>query len=280
MNSTEEPRRRPRWPLITAFTVPPVIFAVVLTAAFGGANTNGSDLWVGATEFGPTSKAPEGAVQVIHVALHDIGAQCLKPRPALREIASDVDLIIAFSQQYPAGRFPIDDETATASSLLLVTIEAVKACSSGAGSSEGFAPMTSSLPLVKKTLRPALPVGYRPSRPSRRSGVLALTHELATRGPAPARAVRDARPSPITTRRRARRLGRTYDALRPSGRRQIGGHLKECRADPKSGGELLVVAGQRLRTSPLATTPSPGFGEAPNLDGTFGPVQTFDLGPV
>ena len=128
MNSTEEPARRPRWPLIAAFAVPPVIFAALLTTALAGVGSNESDLWVGATEFGPTSKAPEGAVQVIHVALHDIGAQCLKPRPALREIASDVDLIIAFSQQYPAGRFPIDDETATASSLLLVTIEAVKAC--------------------------------------------------------------------------------------------------------------------------------------------------------
>ncbi len=48
--------------------------------------------------------------------------------PDLGVIASDVDIIIAFSARYPVGRFPIDDETATASSLLLVTLEAGKDC--------------------------------------------------------------------------------------------------------------------------------------------------------
>lgn len=128
MNSTEEPAKRPRWPVIAAITGPPVIFAALLTTALAGVGSNESDLWVGATDFGPTSEAPAGAVDVIHDALHLIGAQCLKSHPDLRAIASDVDLIVAFSQKYPVGRFPIDDETATASSLLLVTSEAVKGC--------------------------------------------------------------------------------------------------------------------------------------------------------
>lgn len=64
----------------------------------------------------------------MHNARHDIGAQCLTSNPDLGVIASDVDLIIAFSRRYPVGRFPIDDEPATASSLLLVTREAVTDC--------------------------------------------------------------------------------------------------------------------------------------------------------
>jgi hypothetical protein len=85
-------------------------------------------MWVGASEYGPTSTAPPADVQVIHSALHDIGAQCLERNPDRRIIAVDVDLIIAFSNRYPVGRFPIDDETATASSLLIVTREAIKNC--------------------------------------------------------------------------------------------------------------------------------------------------------
>lgn len=129
MSSRASPPKRPRWPLIVALTVPPVLLGALLTTALAGPSSSEGDLWVGATDYGPTSEAPATAVQVIHDALHDIGAQCLKTRPDLRAIASDVDLIIAFSQRYPVGRFPIDDETATASSLLLVTSESVKDCS-------------------------------------------------------------------------------------------------------------------------------------------------------
>ena len=129
MSATVVPPKRPRWPLIAAIAVPPVLIGALLIAALTGTSSRESDLWFGATDYGPTSTAPATAVQVIHEALHDIGAQCLKTPPDPRAIASDVDLIIAFSEQYPVGRFPIDDETATASSLLLITREAVKDCS-------------------------------------------------------------------------------------------------------------------------------------------------------
>jgi hypothetical protein len=128
MTSSAVTPKRPRWPLILALTVPPIIIGALLTTALAGPRSSETDLWVGATDYGPTSKAPAGAVQIIHAALHDIGAQCLKTPPDLRAIASDVDLIIAFSQRYPVGRFPIDDETATASSLLIVTRQAIKDC--------------------------------------------------------------------------------------------------------------------------------------------------------
>lgn len=120
-----------RWPLIAAITIPPIIIGALLASAVlpGNRPAEPGDLWVGATEYGPTSTAPPADVQAVHDALHDIGTQCLTTNPNLEAIATDVDRIIAFAQRYPVGRFPIDDETATASSLLLVTREAVKDCS-------------------------------------------------------------------------------------------------------------------------------------------------------
>ncbi len=85
-------------------------------------------MWVGATSYGPASTALPSSVEAVHKALHDIGEQCLETTPDLGKIGSDVDLIITFSLRYPTGRFLIDDETANASSLLLVTREAVKPC--------------------------------------------------------------------------------------------------------------------------------------------------------
>ena len=86
------------------------------------------DMWVGATPFGPSSTAPPADVQVVHDALHDIGAECLKSSPDFAMITMNVDSIIAFTERYPVGRFPIDDETATAVSLLVVAREATKDC--------------------------------------------------------------------------------------------------------------------------------------------------------
>lgn len=128
MSSTPVPPRRPRWPLTIALTVPPVLIGGLVTVALAGPRSTEADLWVGAADYGPTSEASASAVQVVHDALHDIGTQCLETHPDVRTIASDVDLIIAFSQRYPVGRFPIDDETATASSLLIVTRYAIEDC--------------------------------------------------------------------------------------------------------------------------------------------------------
>lgn len=127
MRRVVSPHRRPRWPVVLAILVPPLAVAAVW-AANSSPEPEGQDLWVGASPFGPASMAPAGEIEVVHLALHDIGARCLTDDPDLGAIAADVDRIIDFSRQYPVGRFPIDDETATASSFLLITREAVKTC--------------------------------------------------------------------------------------------------------------------------------------------------------
>jgi hypothetical protein len=119
---------RPRWPLILAILAPPVLAGAILVPLLWSNEPASENLWVGATPYGPISTAPPAAVQVAHHALHDIGAECIKPTPDLQTITADVDSIISFAKRYPVGRFPIDDETATASSLLLVTREAVNDC--------------------------------------------------------------------------------------------------------------------------------------------------------
>ncbi len=130
MTKSTAATKRPSWPLVLAIVGPPVvIFAVALPMLLVGAKTERGNLWIGATPYGPTSTAPATDVRVVLDALHDIGAQCRKPTPDPTVIDSDVTTITGFAKRYPVGRFPIDDETATASSLLIVTREAVKNCS-------------------------------------------------------------------------------------------------------------------------------------------------------
>ncbi len=121
---------KPRpWLLIAAIAVPPVILAsLLLPSLLAGTGSVSNNLWVGASAYGPTSKSPRSAVEVVHKALHDIGTQCRRSVPEAGVIRSDVALIIAFSAKYPVGRFPIDDETATPSTLLNVTRDAVQVC--------------------------------------------------------------------------------------------------------------------------------------------------------
>ena len=128
MSPTTDRGKQSPWLLIVAVLAPPVIVGTILIPALFETGPVAEDMWVGANNYGPTSTAPAADIQIIHDALHDIGAQCLEATPDLDIIAADVGLIIAFSARYPVGRFPIDDETATASSLLLVTREAVKDC--------------------------------------------------------------------------------------------------------------------------------------------------------
>lgn len=80
------------------------------------------------------SGAPDNEVQRVHEALHRIGSLCgAKGRntpPAGMD--ANVAVILSFATRYPAGRFPIDDETGTALSLLMVTREAVRDCAPAA----------------------------------------------------------------------------------------------------------------------------------------------------
>jgi len=63
-----------------------------------------------------------------HEALHAVGDQCRQANPDPRSISASLSVIISFALRYPVGRFPIDDETATAASLLSVTREVVAEC--------------------------------------------------------------------------------------------------------------------------------------------------------
>jgi len=131
MNSVSGPPRHTRWVLALAIAVPPLALAALLATVIATDTTQSGDLWVGAADYGPASDAPPDEVQTAHDALHDIGTRCRADQPDLSAIAVDVDLVIEFARRYPTGRFPIDDETATSSSLLLVTSEAVTDCAPG-----------------------------------------------------------------------------------------------------------------------------------------------------
>jgi hypothetical protein len=128
--STRNRGSKPRpWLLIAAIAGPPVILAsLLLPSMLAGTGSASNNLWVGTSAYGPTSKAPRPAVEIVHKALHDIGTQCRRSVPQAGVITSDVTLIIAFSAKYPVGRFPIDDETATPSTLLGVTGDALQVC--------------------------------------------------------------------------------------------------------------------------------------------------------
>lgn len=78
-----------------------------------------------------TSAAPAAAVRDIHQALHSIGRECRLPPAARGKAAIDADVrtILRFVRRYPTGRFPIDDETGSPLSLLLVTRQALVDCS-------------------------------------------------------------------------------------------------------------------------------------------------------
>jgi hypothetical protein len=76
----------------------------------------------------PTVSATAAEIQAAHDALHHIGEECAAPGDTSPDVATDVATITAFAARYPVGRFPIDDETGTAVSLLLVTRQALEGC--------------------------------------------------------------------------------------------------------------------------------------------------------
>ncbi|MET4705920.1 hypothetical protein ABIB54_003426 [Frigoribacterium sp. UYMn621] len=104
--STRNRGSKPRpWLLIAAIAVPPVILAsLLLPSMLAGTGSAPNNLWVGASAYGPTSKAPRSAIEIAHKALHDIGTQCRRSVPEAGVITFDVTLIIAFSTKYPVGR--------------------------------------------------------------------------------------------------------------------------------------------------------------------------------
>jgi hypothetical protein len=122
---------RPRWPVAAAIMAPPVLVAVVVVGFGLPADPSPSapgDMWVGGSGPGPASTAVPGDVDAAHQALHSLGDQCRSAAPDSGAILASVDAIAGFALRYPVGRFPIDDESATADSLLRVTRETLTGC--------------------------------------------------------------------------------------------------------------------------------------------------------
>lgn len=78
----------------------------------------------------PVSNAPAVEITRVHNALHRIGAQCREAPVAGRQARIDraVEEVLSFVRRYPEGRFPIDDETGTPLSLLLVVRDELRGC--------------------------------------------------------------------------------------------------------------------------------------------------------
>lgn len=83
------------------------------------------------TSYG-TAPAPE--VARVHAALHDFSTWCTPTAGARarQRLQRDAALIVAFARRHPRARFPIDDETGTTVSLLLVTRQELRNCAPAA----------------------------------------------------------------------------------------------------------------------------------------------------
>ncbi|WP_280909020.1 hypothetical protein [Streptomyces sp. SAI-090] len=130
-------RRRPGLrPTVAAAVVVALTAAVVLALRDG---SGGGGRSAATTEPSPSASAvtpPAAQVRPVHEALHDIDAVCRAEGGGGGEQASltrDVDTIIDFSRRYPDARFPIDDETGSTLSLLLVTRQSMRECAPDLG---------------------------------------------------------------------------------------------------------------------------------------------------
>lgn len=72
---------------------------------------------------------PSAEVDAAHQALHDLGDACAEePSPSLPDVSQATDALLRFATRHPDGRFPIDDETGTTLSLLLVVRDELSTC--------------------------------------------------------------------------------------------------------------------------------------------------------
>lgn len=88
----------------------------------------------GPTDTAASSTPPPVEVRQVHETLHGFRAWC---RPgadtqARRQLERGARMIVRFARHYPQARFPIDDETGTALSVLLVTRNELRECAPAA----------------------------------------------------------------------------------------------------------------------------------------------------
>lgn len=112
------------------------LVAAALAAGVGGSNRDAPPAIVGGTPSGTRSYStpPPRDVQQVHDALHDFDRWCTPQADdrARRHLARGVELIVSFARRHPDSRFPIDDETGTTLSLLLVTRNELRDCAPSA----------------------------------------------------------------------------------------------------------------------------------------------------
>lgn len=73
---------------------------------------------------------PTAEVDVAHQALHDLGDACAQQEPSRSPsaVSQATESLLRFATRHPDGRFPIDDETGTTLSLLLVVRDELSTC--------------------------------------------------------------------------------------------------------------------------------------------------------
>ena len=78
------------------------------------------------------SPVPVPEIEAVHGALHGLGTACAEaPTPAgdaHARIDRHVAVLLEFARRYPQARFPIDDESGTSLSLLLVVRQELEDC--------------------------------------------------------------------------------------------------------------------------------------------------------
>ncbi|MEU0023575.1 hypothetical protein ABZ173_38790 [Streptomyces rochei] len=128
------PRRRPGLLLsvVAATVVVALAVAAVVALRSGSGGASGSAATAEPSPTTPFVTPPAAQVRPVHEALHDIDAICRakdKGRDGKQtSLTRDIDTIIDFSLRHPNARFPIDDETGSTLSLLLVTRQSMRTC--------------------------------------------------------------------------------------------------------------------------------------------------------
>jgi hypothetical protein len=141
-------RRRPDvlLPAVVA-TVALALAVAAVVAQRDRSGGGGAAVGAAASSAAPAVTPPVGQVRPVHEALHDIDATCRAKGQSGEQtsLARDADTVIAFSRRYPDARFPIDDETGTTLSLLLVTRQGLRDCA----------------PVLTARVNQALPLDFR-----------------------------------------------------------------------------------------------------------------------
>jgi len=142
-------RRRPDLLLsaVAATVALALVVAAVVALRDRSGGGGGAAIGAVASRAAPAVTPPAAQVRPVHEALHDIDATCRAKGQSGEQtsLARDADTVIAFSQRYPDARFPIDDETGTTLSLLLVTRQGLRGCA----------------PVLAARVNQALPLDFR-----------------------------------------------------------------------------------------------------------------------